>query len=186
MRIRAHLAITLDGYATAPAGYPAVGMMPSFEPGVSYGNVEFMQQCDAVVMGRRTFLPAVDNPWWPWPGKQVYVLTSRPLPATSPGDVIASSGGPANLLQQVRSAGHGRDVQILGGPSTVQAFLELDAVDRLELQIMPILGGGGLPLFAPAPTRGPLELDRVQRFDDGTVGLEYRLPRKGTRAYQSP
>ena len=177
MQIRAHLAITLDGYATAPAGYPAVGMMPGFEPGVSYGNVEFMRQCDAVVMGRSTFLPAVDAAWWPWPGKQVYVLTSRPLPANSPDGVIASAGGPAALLEQVRSAGHGRDVQILGGPSTVQAFLELDAVDRLELQIMPILGGAGLALFGPGPIRGPLELDQVRRFDDGTVGLEYALRR---------
>ncbi len=31
-------------------------------------------------MGRTAFDPAVDNPSWPWPGLDVHVLTSRPLP----------------------------------------------------------------------------------------------------------
>src|SRR6266568_6613922 len=40
--------------------------------------------CDTVVMGRTTFLPALGAPSWPWPGLQVYVLTSHPLPAHTP------------------------------------------------------------------------------------------------------
>jgi dihydrofolate reductase len=69
--------------------------MPSFVPATSHGFPEFISGCDAVVMGRTTFLPALGAPRWPWPGLQVYVLTSRPLPAHAPAGVISCSAAPA-------------------------------------------------------------------------------------------
>jgi hypothetical protein len=57
--------------------------MPQFQPGVSYGYEEFSSSCDAVVMGRATSLPAL-GALVAWPGLDVYVLTSTPLPAQAP------------------------------------------------------------------------------------------------------
>jgi len=68
--------ISADGFIATPDGMSALAAMPSFQPGVSRGT----QNLDAVVMGRNTFLPALGAPRWPWPGLQIYVLTSRPLP----------------------------------------------------------------------------------------------------------
>lgn len=120
--------------------------MPGFVPGVSCGQPEFTQGCDAVAMGRTTFLPALGAPRWPWPGLQVYVLTSRPLPASTPGHVIAAYDGPAALAGQLRSCGSDGDVHLVGGPRTIRAFRELG---RLEIIILPILLGGGTPLSLP-------------------------------------
>jgi dihydrofolate reductase len=124
-------------------------------------------------MGRTTFLPALGAPRRPWPGLQVYVLTSRPLPPDTPADVIVAHGGPAGLAGQLRSSRSDRDVHLVGGPRTIRAFQQLGALDRLEILVLPILLGDGIPLppGAPQVQLKLLQADRV--FPDGTVELVY-------------
>src|SRR5260370_31283386 len=106
--------------------------------------------------GRTTFLPALGAPDWPWPSLQVYVLTSRPLPANTPDDVIVVRDRPAALVERLRSRGSDGDVHLVGGPRTIRAFYELGALDRLEIVILPILlGRGGPPPPPPAEPRPP-------------------------------
>ncbi len=69
------MGVSVDGFVATPDGLPALLQMPDFLPGESYGYREFIASCDAVVMGRTTFLPALSAPSWPWPGLSVYVLT---------------------------------------------------------------------------------------------------------------
>jgi dihydrofolate reductase len=173
MLIRTRIGVSVDGFATTPAGLPAVLAMSDFDPGKSHGFPEFLAQIEAVVVGRSTFLPALQSPRWPWPGKKVFVLTSSPLPAETPPDVIVSKGGAAGLLKQLRDAQLTGDVHLLGGPSTIQAFRALGAIDRFELLLLPILFGSGLPLFSPAADPRPLHLDRQRAFPDGTLELVY-------------
>jgi dihydrofolate reductase len=80
MHIRSRIGVSADGFVATPEGVPTLAVMPGFVPGASHGFPEFIRGCDAVVMGRNTFVPALGAPQWPWPGLQVYVLTSRPLP----------------------------------------------------------------------------------------------------------
>jgi dihydrofolate reductase len=194
MLIRTHVGVSLDGFVATPDGLPAWDAIPTFGPG-SHGYDEVTAQCDAVVMGRTSFDQGFQD-WltnWPWPDKPVYVLTSRPLPANASSvGVIASQGGPAGLLEQLRAAGLERDVQLLGGPRTIQAFLELGAIDRLGMVILPVLLGKGIPLFSiesatfsgdawaahaspsAAAPRSLLALERHRAFPDGAVELVYR------------
>jgi dihydrofolate reductase len=192
MLIRSRMGVSVDGFVATPDGLPALLAMPGFVPGVSHGHPEFIEGCDAVVMGRSTFLPALGAPSWPWPGKQVYVLTSRPLPAATPADVVAADGGPAGLVEQLRSRGSDGDVHLVGGPRTIRAFHELGALDRLEIVVLPILLGAGIPLSpqgtqpapspqgtqpAPSPQGTQLVSLRLLRadrtFPDGSVELVY-------------
>jgi dihydrofolate reductase len=174
MLIRARMGISADGFVATPDGLPALLAMPSFVPGISHGHPEFIQGCDAVVMGRATFLPALGAPSSPWPGLQVYVLTSRPLPADTPADVIAARGGPAGLAGQLRSRESGGDVHLVGGPQTIRAFHQIGELDRLDLLVLPILLGDGIPLSPAGSPQGPLRLLRADRtFPDGTVELSY-------------
>lgn len=102
MLIKSRMGVSVDGFVADAAGVPAIALAPGFEPGVSHGFPEFIAGCDAVVMGRSTFLPALGAGDWPWPGLQVYVLTSRPLPDGTPADVIAVPD-PATLAEALRS-----------------------------------------------------------------------------------
>ena len=197
MLIRTHVGVSLDGFVATPDGLPAWDAMPTFGSG-SYGNDEFSAQCDAVVIGRTSFDQGFSEghwlPDWPYAGKQVYVLTSRPLPATATEmGVVASRGGPAGLVGQLRGAGLAGDVHVLGGSRTIQAFLELGALDRLGMVVLPVLLGKGIPLFpleiatfsseswaasraapAEAVSRSPLRLEGQRVFPDGAVELVYR------------
>jgi hypothetical protein len=116
MQIRTHVGASIDGFVATPDGHPALLSMPDFVPGESHGHPEFIESCDAVLMGRTTFEPALGAPSWPWPDKRVYVLTSRPLPAETPAEGIVASADPAELLEQMRAADFDGDVHLVGGP----------------------------------------------------------------------
>lgn len=122
MLIKSRMGVSADGFVSTPQGVPTLALMPGFEPTVSHGYPEFIEGCDAVVMGRNTFVPALGAPQWPWRGLQVYVLTSSPLPAGPPDHVIAARQGPADLAGQLRSRPSGGDVHLVGGPRTIRAF----------------------------------------------------------------
>jgi dihydrofolate reductase len=175
MLIKSRMGISADELVSTPEGVPAIALAPGFESGDSHGYPEFIEGCDAVVMGRTTFLPALGAPQWPWAGLQVYVLTSSLLPAGTPEDVVTARQGPADLLGQLRSRPSGGDVHLVGGPRTIRAFSDLGALDRLELVVLPMLLGEGLPLSPQGASPMPLTLLRADRtFPDGSAELVYR------------
>ena len=90
--------MSVDGYVTTPDGWPAQLADPAFVPGESYGFPEFQKTCDAVLMGRTTFEPALSADRWPWPNLKVFVLGSR-RPSGTPDDVVVDSD-PARLLEK--------------------------------------------------------------------------------------
>jgi dihydrofolate reductase len=62
----------------------------------------------------------------------------------------------------------------VNGPRTIRAFWELGALDRLELVVLPMLLGEGLPLSPQGAPPAPLTLLRSDRtFPDGSAELVY-------------
>jgi dihydrofolate reductase len=174
MLIRSRMGISIDGYVATTQGIPTLVTVPDFVPGVSHGYPEFIENCDAVLMGRRTFLPALDAPLWPWNDLQVFVITSTPLPPRTPPEVVAISGGPAAAVERLRARGSDYDVHVVGGPMTIRGLSELGALDRLELVILPLMLGEGLPLSAPGSTGRALRLlDEPRVHPDRSIELHY-------------
>lgn len=173
MLIRTRMGVSLDGFVATRDGRPAVLAMPGFDGGSLYDFPAFQQTLGAVVMGRTTFEPTVGAPRWPWGDLPVYVLTSHPLPTGTPEHVVACTDGPAELVERLRAAKLDGDVQLVGGPLTVQAFLELGALDRLGLLLLPIVLGEGLPFSPHGTAQSAFELEREQRYPDGTLELVY-------------
>lgn len=174
MRIRTHLGISVDGYAATPDGRPALLSVPSFVPGESHGHPEFIAECGAVLMGRNTLEPALGAERWPWGEMPVFVLTSRALPPELPAQVSAAPDASA-LLEQMREADFEGDVHLVGGPTTIAAFHSLGALDRLEVVVLPIVLGDGLPLVPAGTDPIPLRLAAHRSFPDGSVELAYEL-----------
>ena len=77
MQIRARMSMSADGYVTTPGGWPALTADPAFVSGESHGIREFLAGCEAALMGRTTFEPALANDRWPWPNLDVFVLGSQ-------------------------------------------------------------------------------------------------------------
>lgn len=179
MRIRTHIAVSVDGFIATPDGLPTILTAPDFESGVSHGLPDFIAGCGAVVMGRNTFEPAVGSSHWPWPDLRVFVLTSRPLPEGTPSHVV-SAGDPAELLRLMREADFDGDVHLVGGQQTIQAFREIDALDEVGVVVMPILLGDGLRLTPEKSGTTRLQLTSSRDFPDGSVEHVYAPASGGT------
>ena len=65
MRIVTRMCTSAVGYVTTPDGWPAQIADPAWDP-AAFGFIELQARCDAVVMGRTTFLPALAVSQWPW------------------------------------------------------------------------------------------------------------------------
>lgn len=173
MNIRTRLSMSADGYVTTPDDWPALIADPAFVSGQSHGFPEFQASCEAVLMGRTTFEPAITSDRWPWPNLDVFVLGSH-RPSGTPDEVVVESD-PQRLLEKVRAANQGRDVHLVGGPRTIETFRALGALDKLGLIVLPLMLGAGMQL---TPTFSPdtqLTLDWQRALPGGSVEIVYTL-----------
>jgi dihydrofolate reductase len=104
---------------------------------------EFVKGCQAALMGRTTFEPALTNDRWPWPN--LNVSCSVPSARGAP-DHVVSDHDPPRLPDKLRAASRGGDVDLVGGPRTIETFRALGAPDTLELVVLPLLSGAGMRL----------------------------------------
>jgi dihydrofolate reductase len=170
MQILTRMCTSLDGYVTRPDGLPAQLADPAWDP-EAFGFRELQARCDAVLMGRATFEPAIGAPSWPWPGLDVFVLGSRRPPGT-PDHVVVEADA-ERLLEQVRAANRGGDVHLVGGPRTVETFRRLGALDELGMIVLPLLLGSGLQLTPSLGADARLTLGRARTLPTGAVELVY-------------
>jgi len=170
MQIRTRMCTSLDGYISNADGLPVQLSDPEWDPG-AYGFVELQKSCDAVLMGSATFGPALGADRWPWEGLDVFVLGSE-RPAGTPDGVVVD-GDPERLLEQVREANKGGDVHLVGGPTTIETFRALGALDELGLIVLPILAGEGIQLTPAVKACGRLSLIRERELPNGAVELRY-------------
>jgi dihydrofolate reductase len=173
MRIRTNMFVTLDGKVSGQDGRPLQLLLDGFTGADSYGLPEFLATCDAVVMGRTTFVPALGAPQWPWK-QPVFVLTSSALPKGTPSDVTSASTA-AELVELMEAAGITGDVHLVGGPLTIQAFRDTGALAEMWLHVVPMIIADGLPLAPPGAEPLSLELQSTRTFPDGVIELRYTV-----------
>jgi dihydrofolate reductase len=177
MQIRARLCMTADGYVTTANGWPPQVVDPAYAPGESHGVRDFQASCEAALMGRTTFEPALSNDWWPWPDLQVFVLASH-RPAGTP-DHVTTDSDPLRLLERVRAANRGGDVHLIGGPSTIATYRSLGVLDKLELVVLPFLSGAGMRLTDKLDPSTGLTLESTRSLPGGSVEIVYAVDPSG-------
>jgi dihydrofolate reductase len=170
MQIRTRMCMSADGYIATSDGWPAQLAVPGWDPD-SYGFVEFQARCDAVLMGRTTFEPALGADEWPWRDVDVFVLGSH-RPAGTPDEVVVESN-PIRLLEQVRAANRGGDIHLIGGPRTIETFRQLAALDEIGLLVLPVLLGEGMQLTPAVSTEASLMLKSARALAGHAVEITY-------------
>lgn len=171
MQIVSRLCISADGYVTTPDGWPAQLADPTFSAGESHGIREFLEGKEAALMGRTTFEPALTAPRWPWPNLDVFVLASR-RPEGTPDHVVVEND-PEQLLETMRAANRGGDVHLIGGPTTIETYRRLGALDRLELVVLPLLLGDGMRLTPALSPETALTTESERALPGGSVAIVY-------------
>lgn len=162
---------TVDGYIARRDG--SLDFLPG-DDGESHGFDEFMATVDALVMGRKTYETVLSFGSWPYGTKPVFVLSTRPLaPAPSGAIVERLSGPPADVAAQLAARGVGH--AYVDGGITIQRFLAAGLVQRLVITRVPVLLGGGIPLFGALPRDVRLTHVATRTYASGLVQSEYRV-----------
>ncbi|MCL6708320.1 dihydrofolate reductase family protein [Pseudomonas sp. R2.Fl] len=133
----------------------------------------FLQRIRTVVMGRGTYdFLARDPSPWAYGRQRVFVVTSRPI--EDPKGPLELRSDVDALIAELRALDDG-DVWMLGGGQLQMAFLERQALDEIEIYVIPELLGGGRPLFPPTGFRASPTLVSATALDRGCVRLHYRF-----------
>lgn len=168
-RCIAYIAVSADGYIADAGG--GLDWLAAYDAR-AYGYDAFLASVGTIVMGRATYDEVLRQGAWPYPGKTAFVLTSRALPEPPAGADVRAFADVRELAAAIRTPG-GPDVWIEGGGRTLRGLLDLGAVDRLDLFVIPVLLGDGTALFPRAGTRRSLTLESTRAFPDGVVALSY-------------
>jgi dihydrofolate reductase len=168
-RVRYSVAMSLDGFIAGPRGEIDWIVM---DPEIDFNAV--FQQFDTVLLGRKTYeTTRQQGAGAGMPGMQTYVF-SRTLQQNDCSDVIVSKN-PATTVPALKD-GQGKDLWLFGGGSLFHSLLELKLVDTVEVAIIPVLLGAGLPLLPPPALQAKLRLTKHQVYArTGTTTLEYAV-----------
>jgi dihydrofolate reductase len=123
-----------------------------------------------VLIGRTTYNTALSFDAWPYAGKQVVVMTNRPL-LPRHGEQ-AWSGDLPDVLNCL-AAGGAREIYLDGGQLVCQA-LRHALVDRLTLSWVPVVLGRGVRLFAEELPRSQWQLMGTRAFGSGLAQCRYQ------------
>ncbi len=185
MEVRVYLGLSLDGFLAAPDGVPAWEGLerPGKVDAAMYGYADFMREISMLVMGRTTYDGCREafGEHWPWHDKHVMVLTHRPLPAANPPGVLPWHQGVAALLSDLRSPRQSGHIHLLGGAEAIASFRAIQAIDRYDLYLIPVLLGAGIPFSPPKANPQQLTLESHTIFPNGVAKLVYR-PIRGSAA----
>jgi dihydrofolate reductase len=170
-RIRYVVAASLDGYIAGPNGeFDWIIMDPEIDFGVLYKSF------DTVVMGRKTFEFAMtQGETGSMPGMKTVVASRTLRPQDYPKVTIVSDRLEEELTRL--RAEPGKDIWLFGGGSLFRSLLDAGLVDAVEVAVMPVLLGGGIPLLAPPAGQVKLKLVDSRAYRTGIMALEYTVER---------
>ncbi|SHI02617.1 dihydrofolate reductase family protein [Ferrimonas marina] len=173
-----YIATSLDGYiADQQGGLDWLHSLPNPE-GNDFGFAAFVDSVDALVMGRTTFETVLSfGIDWPY-SKPVFVLSStlREVPSELEGKVEIVNGPVKERLAELNARGF-RRLYIDGG-RTIQSLMAEDLIDELILTRIPVVLGGGVPLFGALPKAQWYEHVTTQVHIDQMVMSHYRRRRE--------
>ncbi len=142
--------------------------------GEANGYDAFFATVDAVLMGRNTYEVVLPFEAWPYKRTPVFVLSHRALQPAPAGAVVERlEGAPHEVHAQLAARGF-RHLYVDGG-LTVQQFLRAGLVQRLTVTRVPVLIGGGIPLFGPLDADLPVRHLSTRVILEGAVQSEYAL-----------
>ena len=167
-----YIATSLDGYIAKKDGsIDWLLEIPNPEES-DFGFGEFINNIDAVVMGRNTFEIAITFDIWPYP-KPVFVLSStlNSVPEKLISKVELIKGNPLSVVKELNSRNY-YNLYIDGG-KTIQAFLNHNLIDEMTITQIPILLGDGIPLFGSLIEEQKFKLKKFEVLINALVKNHY-------------
>jgi dihydrofolate reductase len=171
-RICYQVATSLDGYIAGRDGeFDWIPMDPEVDFAAMFARF------DTLLMGRRTFEVARAMGHASLPGKKTVVVSRTMRPEEHPGLTILGEAQLAEGVARLR-AEPGTDIWLYGGGALFRRLLDLGLVDTVELAMVPVLLGGGVPFLPERQSRTTLRLTGNRIYaTSGIALLEYAVER---------
>jgi dihydrofolate reductase len=167
-RIRYAVSSSLDGYIANTQGEADWIIM---DPEIDFQQI--FQEFDTLLIGRRTFEAMLRTGQDGIPGMKTIVFSTTLLPKDHPNIEIVATH-PSPYLGTLRKQ-KGKDIWLFGGGDLFRSLLAAGEVDSVEVSVMPILLGGGVPLLPPPSTSAKLKLMEHQVYQSGIVSMKYSV-----------
>src|SRR5574344_856464 len=137
-----------------------------------YGYTEFVKKIDAIIMGRLSYEKILTYIPYPYK-KHVFVLsnTLKTIPINLSDRIDIVNGKLKDIVENLRNKGF-ENLYIDGG-TTIQSFLKEDLIDEMMITTVPIILGGGIPLFGELNTTLNFKHKRTTTYDNGLVTSIY-------------
>lgn len=169
IKVSVFLGLSLDGFIAGPDNDLSWLSVVETDPPEDTGYNALMASVDVLVMGRNTYDTVLTFGFWPYEGKQVVVLTSRPF--TPVQNETSFNGSLSDLLGGLEQRGC-KHVYLDGG-NVVRQGLQQKLVDELTLSWVPVTLGKGIRLFDGDMSLTNWKLNSHQAFPSGLLQGNY-------------
>ena len=169
------VAASLDGFIAGPHG--------EFDWIIHDPTIDFAEifgAFDTIVMGRNSYHAILQAGRSPKEfGMKVFVASTTLDPAHHPDVQIVPSGLAETVAALKQKSG--KDIWLFGGGIIFRSMLDAGLVDRVEISLIPVLLGEGIPVV-PAGRRCQLLFKDSRTFPSGIISLTYEIAgNKGAR-----
>jgi dihydrofolate reductase len=174
-------AVSLDGFLAGVDG--SIDWL-HFSKDVQQVMTDYWKNVDTILMGRKTYdFAAANTPKKSEPrknkipGTHTYVF-SRTLKKIDDPNVELVTGDAVDFIRTLKQAS-GKDICLMGGGELAQSLLTAGLVDRIGLNIQPILLGAGIPTFRDPGHRVKLNLIECRPLEGGCILAQYEVLQGG-------
>lgn len=162
--------MSLDGFIARPDGaFDWIVMDPELD------FAELYKAFDTMLVGRKTFEVSLGGGGGGGMGAMKCIVFSRTLRAADHPGVTIVRDDAAKFVDALRNQ-PGKDIWLMGGGELFKSLLDAELVDDIEVGVIPVLIGSGIPLLPSTTCTVRLRLVNQRTYSKtGTVLLSYAV-----------
>jgi len=170
--------VTLDGFFEGPKPWEIDWHELVWGEELEQMSIEQTGSADLLLFGRRTYEGMAQ--YWPTATEQVADIMNSISKVVFSGTLDKADWNNTRLVKSKAEEEvarlkqqPGQDMLIFGSADLSASLMRHGLIDEFRLGVVPVVLGGGNPLFKPIPDRLPMKLLEARALKSGCVILRY-------------